>query len=263
MITGATKVFYIVADPVKQVKTPQVFNAFLNREGVDAVLVPAHVKSEDLEEVLTGIRKIENLAGIVVTIPHKIAIVPLCDDLDESARLVGAVNFVHRDAAGRLIGANFDGFGFANALEEAIGSIRGKTAFMAGAGGVARAIAFNLAKRGVAEIRIHNRSEAKSNALKEELCLAFPRLLVKLVDRRATGVDVAINATSLGLNDDDTVPFDLDELDGDAVVAEVIMQPAVTKLLSLATARGLRTVPGDAMLHFQLKPWLEYLAARP
>ena len=165
MITGNTKLFCIVADPIKQVKTPQIFNAYLEQEGVDAVLVPAHVKPSDLEDVVSGFRKIKNLAGIIVTVPHKIAVVPMCDNLDELARFVGAVNFIHKDSAGRLIGANFDGSGFTNALEGSTGPVEGKAVFIAGAGGVARAIAFNLAKRGASEMRIHNRSEDKSRNL--------------------------------------------------------------------------------------------------
>jgi shikimate dehydrogenase len=261
MITGNTKLFCIVADPIKQVKTPQIFNAYLEQEGVDAVLVPAHVKSSDLEDVVSGFRKIKNLAGIIVTVPHKIAVVPMCDNLDESARFVGAVNFIHKDSAGRLIGANFDGSGFANALEGSTGPVEGKAVFIAGAGGVARAIAFNLAKRGASEMRIHNRSEDKSRILKSELQIAFPGLRVELSDRRPTNVDIAVNATSLGLHEDDPLPFDVHGLAEDSVVAEVIMQPPVTTLLSAAKARSLRIVPGDSMLNYQLKPWMEFLAA--
>ena len=96
------------------------------------------------------------LGAIIVTVPHKIAMVELCDALEPSARLMGAVNIVRRERDGKLLGANFDGAGLAMALESELGSLAGRHVHVAGAGGVARAIAFALAQAGVARLAIDN-----------------------------------------------------------------------------------------------------------
>src|SRR4051794_21858175 len=123
MITGHTKLLPIVADPIEHVRTPEIFNAHLARIGVDAVVVPAHVHSDMLRTVVSAMRSVESVAAIIVTVPHKIAMVELCDELHPSARLMGAVNIVRRDRDGRLVGANFDGAGMASALEAQLGPI--------------------------------------------------------------------------------------------------------------------------------------------
>jgi len=103
-ITGNTKVFGILADPIHHVKTPQRINSYLNAEGFDGVMIPIHVSSNELKVVVHGLRAINNLAGFVVTVPHKTAMVDLCDDLTAEARLIGAVNVIHRMQDGRLLG---------------------------------------------------------------------------------------------------------------------------------------------------------------
>ncbi len=115
-ITGNTKVFGILADPIHHVKTPQRINSYLNAEGFDGVMIPIHVSSNELKVVVHGLRAINNLAGFVVTVPHKTAMVDLCDDLTAEARLIGAVNVIHRMQDGRLLGTMLDGEGFVAGL---------------------------------------------------------------------------------------------------------------------------------------------------
>lgn len=261
MITGLTKLFCIVADPIAHVRTPEMFNDYVGKIGVDAVLVPVHVTPDKLAPVVGGLRQINNLRGIIVTIPHKIAILGLCDELHESARLMGAVNVVRREPDGRLVGANFDGSGFLSALEAAVGSIKGRSVFVAGAGGVARAIAFSVAEAGAGRLTIYNRSADKADALLDRIRQAFPHLPTGRADNRPDACEIAINATSLGLRADDPLPFGVDALPGGATVAEVVMQPIMTPLLLHAQERGLRIVTGDAMLQFQLRSWLEFIGA--
>jgi len=259
VITGRTALLPIVADPIGHVRTPAVFNDHLAKIGVDAVVVPVHVRAEALRTVVQGMRSIENLRAIIVTVPHKIAIVELCDELEPSARLMGAVNIVRRSRDGRLVGANFDGAGMVSALQAQQGSIAGRRVYVAGAGGVARAIAFALAQAGVAHLAIHNRSAKKADALRDEVTRAFPKVATARADGRVRDFDIAINATSLGLKSDDPLPFGVDELPASATVAEVVMNPLMTPLLLRARERGLRIIRGDAMLDAQLAAWVEFL----
>jgi shikimate dehydrogenase len=117
MITGHTKIFAIIADPITQVRTPEVFNAYCAGRGIDGVLVPVHVGSEGLNAVIAGFRQMKNLGGFIVTVPHKTAMASLCDELGAAGELVGAVNAVRRESDGRLIGNMFDGVGFVEGLK--------------------------------------------------------------------------------------------------------------------------------------------------
>ena len=205
-------------------------------------------------------RAVESVAGIIVTVPHKIAMVDLCDELHPSARLMGAVNIARRDHNGRLVGANFDGTGMVAALEAELGPVAGRRVYLAGAGGVARAIAFALAQAEVASLAIHNRSAAKADALIDAVKRSFPNVAARRGDARPSAFDIAVNGTSLGLKHDDSLPFAVEALPATATVAEVVMNPAMTPLLLRAAARGLRIVKGDAMLHCQLAAWVKFLA---
>jgi len=259
MISGHTQLCCLLADPVEHVRTPQMFNAYLETRGADAVVVPLHVPRDELRRVVEALRGVRNLRAIIVTLPHKIAIVELCDALHESAQRVGAVNLVRRDPGGRLVGANFDGVGFVAALEAGVGPVAGRSVFMAGAGGVARAIVFELARAGASRIALCNRSQQKGEELLRSVTQAYPATAAACVAAPPDDCDIAINATSLGLRPDDALPFSVDALPAHAAVAEVVMQPLMTRLLRAAQARGLRIVPGDGMLTAQLPFWMDFV----
>ena len=103
-ITGRTRVFAILADPIAQVKAPQGLNRIMAERGVDGVMVPLHVAADDLATVLAGLRAVRSFGGAIITVPHKTTIVPLLDSVSDAARLVGAVNAVRREPDGRLVG---------------------------------------------------------------------------------------------------------------------------------------------------------------
>src|SRR5690606_27168149 len=96
-ITGKTRAFLIVADPVYHLRTPQVFNQRLGQSGFDGVLIPAHVSAEGLASFIQGVRQMRNLDGLIVTVPHKITVVSLCDELTPRAKMVGSVNTIRVD----------------------------------------------------------------------------------------------------------------------------------------------------------------------
>lgn len=133
-ITGRTRIFGIIADPIHHVKTPEVFNSLLAAEKADGVLVPVHVTPPGLADMLAGFRAMQNLGGFIVTVPHKPSVVDLCDELTEEARRVGAVNCVRREVDGRLVGAILDGIGFVEGLRAANIEPKGMRAYVAGAG---------------------------------------------------------------------------------------------------------------------------------
>ena len=109
-ITGTTAVFGIIADPTDHVRAPMVFNPLFVERGIDAVMVPLHVRPEDLAAAMAGLKAQANFRGLAVTIPHKLAIMAFCDEIGEQGRLVGAVNTIRIDANRRVYGDNFDAF---------------------------------------------------------------------------------------------------------------------------------------------------------
>ncbi|MFJ4430964.1 shikimate dehydrogenase family protein [Pseudomonas sp. NPDC089395] len=252
-ITGNTRLFAIIADPIHHVKTPEDMNALMVARGVDRVMVPIHVGLAQLAAAVDGLRAMQNLDGFVVTVPHKSAIVSLCDSVSAAARQVGAVNVVRRDAEGRLHGDILDGVGFVAGLRKAAIEPAGMSVYLAGAGGAAQAIAFALAEAGVATLTIANRTEAKAQALVDRLSGLFPGVAFQVGSRDPVGHDLVINATSMGLRETDDYPCEVQHLVPGQIVAEIIMQPEHTALLAAAAQRGCRVHPGRPMLQCQIE----------
>lgn len=261
LITGRTRIFGIVADPIHHVKTPELFNGLLRRHGIDGVLVPIHVAPDGLAEMLKGLSVMQNFGGFIATVPHKLSMLHLCDDLTAAAAQVGAVNCVRRDPDGRLVGAILDGIGFVEGLRAAGIEPRGLRAYVAGAGGAATAVAFALAEAGVATLTIGNRTQAKARDLCDRISAAYPGLALSTDAGRVAEQDLVMNATSMGMNADDVLPLDVRQLHPGQIVAEAIMQPPRTALLEAAAAAGCRIHPGLPMLENQIRLMAEHMAA--
>ncbi|MBZ4691307.1 MAG: aroE [Cereibacter sp.] len=250
-ITGATRLFAILADPIAQVRTPQGLNALMAERGTDGVMVPMHVGAAELTEVVRGLRQMRNFGGCIVTVPHKKAILGLVDEASPRAQAIGAANAVRREPDGRLVADMLDGLGFVEGLRGAGLPPAGRSVFLAGAGGAGNAIAFGLAEAGIARLTIHNRTEATARDLAARLRASFPSLPVA-AGSDPSDHDLAVNATALGMKPGDPAPFDLLRLTPEMTVAEVIMAPEMTPMLSHAAATGCRIHKGAPMLAAQL-----------
>jgi shikimate dehydrogenase len=253
VITGKTRLFGVIADPIEHVRAPQVFNPVFAARGFDAVLVPCHVAPDGLAALMDGFRRIVNFGGFLVTVPHKLRAAELCDELGPAGRLIGSVNAVRRDPDGRLIGEMFDGKGFVAGLEQAGYDLRGKGVLLVGAGGAGRAIAFAVAEAGVRRLTIANRTARRAEELARAVLRATPGVgvLAGPADP-AAGHDLVINATSLGLKPNDPLPIDADRLEPATAVAEIIMEPETTALLAAAQRRGCPVFYGRPMLACQV-----------
>ena len=258
-ISGHTRVYAILADPVRHVLTPQNLNALMQSRGHDGVMVPVHVGADDLATVVAGLKRMRTFGGFVVTVPHKTGIVAFCDEVSRQARLVGAVNCVRREADGRLVGEILDGLGFVAGMRREGCEPKGRRVLLLGAGGAANAIAFAFAGAGVASLAIANRTRAKSEDLARRLALAFPELRVDLDGADPADYDIVVNGTSLGLAESDPLPLDASRLTDRQIVAEVIMQPRVTALLAAAQAKGCRIHYGLPMLECQLEMMADFM----
>lgn len=251
-ITGTTRLYGILADPIHHVKTPQRLNEYFAQIGHDGVCVPFHVTPDTLATVVAGLRQLRNLGGFIVTVPHKTAILQLADEASDATTLIGAANVVRREPDGRLVADMLDGEGFVRGVLTAGHELRGKTAYMAGAGGAANAIAFALVKAGVANLTIANRTSAKAEDLKQRILTLYPDARIHVGTPDPSGHEIVVNATSLGLAEGDALPLEVNRLTPDQLVCEIIMQPKDTALLQAAQARGCRIHYGAPMLACQI-----------
>lgn len=248
-ITGKTAVMLMLADPVSHIRGTALINDSFAALGLDATIMPIHVCPDDLGAVLKAVRLMQNVAGLGITIPHKVAAWSLVDDLTPVARRMGATNFIRRNADGTLIGTNTDGAGFLAGLLANGFNPGSKRVLLAGTGGVGRAIAFSLAEAGAARIELLNRDLAKAQALAAEVCVSAPACEIALAEAGSVSQsDLLVNATSLGMKADDPLPLDISGLTRRTTVAEVVVQPAMTPLLLQAAACGCPTIGGAEML---------------
>jgi shikimate dehydrogenase len=262
MITGTTQLYAIIGDPIAHVRTPMAFNDYFAARKIDAVCLPIHILRDGLPRGWEGLKSIVNLRGFIVTAPHKQESAQLCDKLVEDGAYTQVVNTVRREPDGKFIGTLLDGRGFVAGLKSHGHKVEGRSFYIAGAGGAGTALAYALAASGAKAITIHNRTRSKAEKLVAGVAKAFPNCKVALGTADASGHDVAINATSLGLNPDDGHSFDLSSVDKSSLVAEVVMKPEMTPLLIAATECGYAIHFGIHMLNGQLELMMEFLGVR-
>jgi shikimate dehydrogenase len=258
-ITGKTKIIFILGDPVAHIRGTALLNAHFARRRLDAAASPLHVSPADLGTVVATLRKLRNVAGFGVTIPHKIEVLKHLDGATERAAQVGAANFVRRAANGRLTGDNMDGIGFTAGLARNGIAVAGRRVLQIGAGGAGRAIAFALAEAGAAEITLANRTVEKARHLADALEAAYPRCRCLAGTAEVLGADLVVNTTSVGMREADPLPVDITGLPAAAAVADIIMSPETTPLLIQAEQRGHRIVRGQEMMIDQLRLATEFL----
>jgi shikimate dehydrogenase len=251
MITGKTKVAAIIGWPVEHSLSPPIHNAAFAAARLDYVYIPLAVEPAGLATAVAGFRA-AGFAGINVTVPHKVAIIPLLDTLDRSAELVGAVNTVVF-AAGRATGHNTDLAGFVNSLLAEGVAIAGRRAVLLGAGGAARAVAWGFIEHGAASVVVGARDGAKAAAF----AASFPAGAVAgcgwhdaAFAGALGGCDIIVNCTPLGLYPrvHDEVPLAWEALPPEAIVCDLIYTPRTTTFLARGRERGHRTIGGAGML---------------
>lgn len=258
-ITGRTRVLGILAHPTEHVKAPPAINRIAQARRRDAVMVPLNVAPDDLASVVDALRVLKSFDGAIVTVPHKQAILPLCDDVSPRAAAVGAANVLRREADGRLVGDQLDGIGFLDGLSHSGVSVKGRSAYLVGAGGAANAIAFALAEAGIDWLTLANRTREKAETLRSKLLAAYPAIAVEIGTDDPSGHDLVINGTTLGMKPDDASPLDVSRLTAGMTVAEVVMEPEITPLLAAARRAGAATHLGRHMLEHQLQLMADFL----
>ncbi len=230
--------------------TVAMVEAAFKHHGINGRYINMEVPPANLADAVKGLRA-TGFRGFNLSMPHKVAVIPLLDGLGESAAVIGAVNCVVR-RGDKLIGENTDGKGFLRSLTD-ITDPKGKTVVLFGAGGAARAVAVELGLAGVGRFILVNRTPERGQQLLDTL-VGKLRCQAELVQWKGdfalpSGTDIVINGTSIGLYDAEArLPLDIATLQSGQIVADVVFSPPVTRLLRDAAARGCKTLDGLSML---------------
>lgn len=261
MISGKTKLFMIVADPVWSVRTPQVLNPLFAERGIDSVIVPVEVGSAGLESFIDAVRRMKNLQGLVVSHPHKVAMASLCDELTERALQIGAVNAVRRSPEGRLLADMTDGLGFVRGLQAAGFSLHARNVYLLGPGDAAIAIAAAIVHGSARSLRVHCADDADTRQIVDRVAGIDPAVPVIAGTADPTGSDLVINTLSPALWDRGSCGLDVGKLSASMWAAETYSIPEVTPFLALAADRGCRACPGRFMLDHQMDLITQFIGA--
>ncbi len=246
LLSGATRLHYIVGDPIAQVKSPAgVTHAFQER-GHNACVMPAHVAPADLAAWLAGVSLAKNMDCVIATVPHKFACFDLCATASDRAAFLRSVNTMRRNADGTWHGDMFDGLGFVAAMRDKGCLPEGKKALLVGAGGAGSAIAHALVMAGVSSLAIHDEDDTRRSTLVERLA-GLGKYPVTHAIADVAGFDIVLNATPVGMKEADPYPLDVNQITAGMFVGCVITEPAITPLIAAARAKGCATLTGADM----------------
>ena len=254
MISGKTKLLALIGDPVGHSLSPAMHNASFAADGLDFVYAALNVASEDLTAAVRGAAAL-GLRGFNVTMPHKRAMVPLVDELDEGACISGAVNTVVIEGQ-KLRGFNTDGPGMVEACREAGIRFEGEGVVLLGAGGAAASIAAAFCDEGIGKLHIVNRNPGHSATLADKLREAGKGVEIEVHPVGALDgtvrAPIVVNTTPLGMREGDPLPLPPEYLDGDTALVDAVYRPgAETALVRHARERGATVVTGQRMLLYQ------------
>jgi shikimate dehydrogenase len=244
---------FVIGQPIAHSRSPLLHGHWLEALGLPGSYERVEVAPEALPGFIAGLRE-AGFAGGNVTVPHKTAVLPLVDELDDAARAIGAVNTLWF-AGDRVWGGNTDAFGFLAALDAGAPDwdAGARVATVIGAGGAARAIVHGLLQRGL-DVRLANRSRETADALSQSFARlpavhALGELPALLAD-----TDLLVNTTALGMTGKPPFELPLAPLPPHATVCDIVYVPLETALLRAARARGLKAVDGLGMLMHQAVP---------
>jgi shikimate dehydrogenase len=244
--------------PIRHSISPVFQQAALDHSGIDATYQAWEVAPDQVDGFVTGLRRAEVL-GINVTVPHKEAVIPFLDEIDDWAKEAGAVNtIVNRD--GRLIGHNTDGYGFLRALREGAGfQPQGRRVLVLGAGGAARGVVLTLVREGIGQLLVANRTLPRAEVLAQlARARGIPAQAIPLswneLSLAAVGAHLIVNCTTIGMAhgpDPTGMPLLLHQIPPTSLVYDLVYNPMETPLLRAAARAGAGILGGIQMLVYQ------------
>jgi shikimate dehydrogenase len=260
-VSGRTRLFGIIGHPIEQVRSPEMITAELRGRGLDAVLVPMHVLPEDFDACVPMLMRLQNLGGLVFTIPYKVRAGALADVLGPQSRVVGAINALAKDSAGTWRADIFDGLGCVEAFRRRGIAFAGKRVMLLGAGGAGSAIAVAIGYERPASMRLFDVDGTKAEALAAKVAHANPGVDVSTGKPTTNDIDIFLNASPVGMLSDARLPLPLTTLPPEVIVFDAIVKPERTPLLELAERSGCMTVRGREMMRGQISRMVDFFLA--
>ncbi len=252
MITGKTKVVGVIGHPIEHSMSPPMHNNAFKELNMDYVYVAFHVLPENIEKLIESCKTLD-IKGLNVTIPHKTSVIPFLDEIDPTAKKIGAVNTI-QFKNGIAKGFNTDGIGAIKSIQEYT-TLKGKNVLIIGAGGASKAISFTLINENINSLVIANRSKENACNLIENIKMQCDFEEISYVDIKDASeliddVDIIINTTPIGMYPKHEVepPIKTDKINEKHIVMDVIYNPLETELLKEARLNGATTINGTSML---------------
>jgi shikimate dehydrogenase len=261
-IDGATRIYAIVGDPIAHARSPLIYNPRIEKAGRNAVLIPWHVPAAAFDAAMRGLQQAANVDGIIFTFPFKQRALALADEVGVRARQVGATNVLRRDAGSRWTADMFDGVGLVRAVASAGKTVSQQHIWLIGAGGAGSAIAFALADAGAAVLHVTDLDGARARATAQAVATTYPACRVATDEPELDTISILINATPVGLDNQDAMPVSATSLPAHLTVVDIVPRRDGTKLLTLAGASGCTTIAGGAMVEGQADAVLDFLWQR-
>lgn len=258
LINGNTRLIAHIGYPTHTFKSPMIYNPYFEAAGINAVVVPMACRQEHFAGLMHSLFNLDNITGALITMPHKVAVVDLLDEMSPTVRVAGACNAVKQTRDGRLVGDMFDGTGFVRGVQRKGLDLRHKRAMVIGTGGVGCAIAASLAHADVSQISLFDIDTAASEALADRLRQHYPHIQVRTGSNDPADHDLVVNATPLGMYPQDPMPLDVSRLSPSTFVGEVVMREETTAFVAAARSRGCQTQVGTDMLFEQIPAYLEF-----
>ena len=238
------KKFLVIGNPIDHSLSPKLHNYWIKNNNIKAVYDKEKVNENDLENIISQLRK-KKINGINVTVPFKKAVIPFLDELTVDANKTKSVNTIYLDN-NKLIGDNTDIIGFQKSVDDFKHHINNKEVFILGAGGVVPSIVFALIKMKVSKIIISNRTREKAEILKK----LFKE--IEIVEwGKVPNFDMIINATSMGLNKEDRINIEFPSSTKNKFFYDVIYNPKETNFLKIGKSLGNKTLNGKLMFIYQ------------
>ena len=237
------KKYLVIGNPIDHSLSPLLHNFWIRKHGIDAIYEKKLLKQNDIETIISEMRK-KKIQGINVTVPFKKDVIPFLDKLSETAKRTQSVNTIFEEQD-KLVGDNTDVFGFSEAIKSTNFNLKNKKALILGAGGVVPSLVLALKNLGILEIILSNRTKAKAEDLKKN----FPFLKVINWGEKIKS-DLIINATSIGIKQNEEIKFDYSKLNGQ-LFYDVIYNPSETKFLENAKKSGKKIENGKNMFIYQ------------
>ena len=244
------KKYFVIGNPIEHSLSPKLHNYWIKKNNINAVYEKKELQKEEIENFILEVRK-KKINGVNITVPFKKTIIPFLDKLTPEATSTQSVNTIYLDE-NKVVGHNTDIAGFEKSILDTKYDIRKKEALILGSGGVVPSIIYALKKMQVTKITLSNRTKSKA----EELKKMYPDLVI--VDwGHIPNFDIIINATSLGLNEEDTFKIDFSKIEKNKFFYDVIYNPKQTNFLKKAKDMGNITENGKMMFIYQAQKSFE------